>query len=118
MKRALDRGAAMIAVTPKGLEIDRFIAHHLVHRYGSGAQVVRALLEAMSGAPNGAGETGGVLRDAITAAGARLARAARPQIPIGRGALDAPVGAESYRPLRALAARPHTPLDVLRGQGD
>ena len=118
MKRALDRGAAMIAVTPKGLEIDRFIAHHLVHRYGSGAQVVRALLEAMSGAPNGAGETGGVLRDAITAAGARLARAARPQILIGRGALDAPDGAEIYGLLRELAARLHTSVNVMRGKGN
>jgi len=89
-----------------------------VHRYGSGAQVVRALLEAMSGAPNGAGETGGVLRDAITAAGARLARAARPQILIGRGALDAPDGAEIYGLLRELAARLHTSVNVMRGKGN
>src|SRR5437879_13154440 len=72
----------------------------------------------MSGAPNGAGETGGVLRDAITAAGARLARAARPPSLLGRGALDAPDGAEIYGLLRELAARLHTSVNVMRGKGN
>src|SRR5438093_913554 len=80
----------------KALEIGRFIVHHLVHRYGSGAQVVSALMEAASGASPGAVETGGIPREAISAAGARLAHAARPQILIGRGALDAPDGAKIH----------------------
>lgn len=118
MKHALDRGAAMIAVTPKGLEIDRFIAHSLVHRYGSGALVMRALADAVSGARGGAGEAGGVPREAISGAGARLSRAARPQILIGRGALDAPDGVEIYGILRELAAGLHASVNVMRGKGN
>src|SRR2546427_389067 len=53
MKRAVDRGAAIIAITPKALEIGRFIVHHLVHRYGSGGRPlaeVRRDLESLWGA--------------------------------------------------------------------
>ncbi|TMJ04713.1 MAG: NADH-quinone oxidoreductase subunit NuoG [Bacillati bacterium ANGP1] len=118
MKRAVDRGAAIIAITPKALEIGRFIVHHLVHRYGSGAQVVSALMEAASGASPGAVETGGIPREAISAAGARLAHAARPQILIGRGALDAPDGAKIHAVLRDLATLLHASVNVMRGKGN
>ncbi|HXF82917.1 MAG TPA: 2Fe-2S iron-sulfur cluster-binding protein, partial [bacterium] len=33
LKQAVDRGALLIALAPKALEIARWVAHHLVHRY-------------------------------------------------------------------------------------
>ncbi len=118
MKRAIDRGAALIAVTPKALEISRLVTHHLVHRYGAAAQVVAALADEAAGGAPGAGEIGGGLPEAIRAASAAVSRATRPLIFIGRMALDAPDSADTYHALRALADHVKGSINVMRGRGN
>ncbi len=114
MKRAADRGAKIVVVTPKALEIGRAVAHHLVHRYGEGAAVIRALAQQRT-AQDGAG---GVSGEAIAASGAVLEHAARPVVMIGRLALDAPDGAETYAAVRDIAATLGSSVNVLRGKSN
>lgn len=112
MKRAIAHGAKVIAVTPKALEIHRFVDHHLVHRYGEGAAVVRALASSASGALPGPDSA------AITAAASQLGAATRAMVMIGRGALEAPDGVEAAAAVRDLAVRLGVPLNVMRGKGN
>jgi len=117
LKEAIGAGASVIAVTPKGLEIDRHIAHHLVHRYGEGSAVLAALWRAITGGPAGAA-VGGVEPDRVTAAAGALARASRPLVMIGRTALDAPDGASLLGQARAICARLDAAPSVMRGRGN
>ncbi len=118
MKRAAGRGAEIIAVTPKALEIARYVGHHLVHRYGQGAAVLQALAGAAAGQGHTGPEAGGVPQDLVAAAGARLARAARPLILLGRTALEAPDGPQMYAALRQIATGLHAPVNVMRGKAN
>ncbi len=123
MKRAVAHGATLIAVTPKALEIDRFVGHHLVHRYGAGAAVLRALATTPSpptaaSRAAGQGDAAGVRDEAITAAAAQLARATRPLVMIGRMALDAPDGVDAEAAVRELASHLGVPVNVMRGKGN
>jgi len=121
MKRAIAHGAKVIAVTPKALEIHRFIDHHLVHRYGEGAAVVRALMRshaAASQVQDSAGALAGVDSAAITTAAAQLGGATRALVMIGRAALEAPDGVEAAAAVRDLAARLGVPVNVMRGKGN
>ncbi len=118
MKRAAGHGAEIIAVTPKALEIARSIRHHLVHRYGQGAAVLEALGDAVAGRGHTGHEVGGVPQDVLAAAGARLARAARPLIMLGRTALEAPDGPQMYAALRQIATGLHASVNVMRGKAN
>ncbi|MDQ7818995.1 MAG: NADH-quinone oxidoreductase subunit NuoG [Armatimonadota bacterium] len=111
-KRAVDRGAAVIAVTPRRLEIGRFVRAHLVHRFGDGARVLDALLAGTDSPPAG-------VDPAALAAAVEAIRGARsPVVMVGRLALEAPDGVEILRRVRDLAARWGVPVDVLRGKGN
>ncbi len=118
MKQAIDRGATLIAVMPKALEVSRFVAHHLVHRYGEGGVVVDALLRAMGPVPPPGDDIGGVIPAAVKAAAAALARAARPLLMIGKLALDAPDGWASVRAVEGISRLRGVPLNVMRGKGN
>ncbi len=118
IKQAVDRGAALIAVTPKALEVSRFIAHHLVHRFGDSGLVVDALARAMGETPLPGGDVGGVDAGAIKAAAGALAGASRPMVLIGKLALDAPDGWASVRAVEHISATRAVPVNVLRGKGN
>ncbi len=118
IKQAIDRGAKVIAVTPKALEVGRFLAHHLVHRYGQGAAVVEALLQAMEQELSSGGEIGGVSGAAVAAAAKALGGASRPLLMIGRLALDAPDGWASFRAVVGIRRRTQAPVNVMRGKGN
>jgi NADH-quinone oxidoreductase subunit G len=117
MKQAIDRGASLIAVTPKGLEVARFAAHHLVHRYGEGGAVIDAFRKTTEQGP-GTEEQGGVPVPDIEAAAAAFANAAHPMVMVGRLALDAPDGWEIVRALNELCGHRDIPFNVLRGRGN
>ena len=117
MKQAVDRGAAVIAVTPKALEVDRSVAHHLVHRYGEGAAVLAGLQAAVLGDEPDA-DLGGVAPGRLALAAKTLAKSQRPLVLMGALALEAPDGREIWQHLCDLAARwKHTP-SVMRGRGN
>ncbi|HEY3249350.1 MAG TPA: NADH-quinone oxidoreductase subunit NuoG [bacterium] len=118
MKQAVDRGAKIIAITPKRLEIDRFITHQLVHRYGVGAEVLAALLGGRTGRRRMGSTPGGVSDEALQAASAVLMAASRPIILIGRLALDAPDGYEALDGLQEICRRIGAPLNVMRGKSN
>jgi NADH-quinone oxidoreductase subunit G len=117
MKQAVDRGATVIAITPKALEIDRAIAHHLVHRYGEGATVLAGLQAAVSGREPDA-DLGGVARGRLAVAAKTLATSQRPLVLAGALALDAPDGREIWQHLRDLCARWNSEPSVMRGRGN
>ena len=118
MKQAVDRGARVIAVTPKGLEIDRFVAHHLVHRYGQGADVVKALADAMLGKGRTTGDIGGLASSAVKDAAQALVSASRPVVMIGKGALEAPDGWGILLAVEEICRQMGAPLNVMRGKGN
>src|SRR3990170_8274911 len=114
IKQAVDQGAAVVALTPKALEVDRHLAHHLVHRYGEGASVVEALIGALDGRePDG--DRGGVAHGRLALASERLRSAQRPLVLVGTLALDAPDGRQLFRMLRDLCARWKVEPSVMRG---
>ncbi len=118
MKQAVDHGAKVIAVTPKALEVGRFIAHHLVHRYGEGAAVVAAIVQAMQQDVPVEGEIGGVAMAAVKAAARTLAGAARPLVMIGKIAMEAPDGWATFRTVEEVGRRTGAALNVMRGKGN
>jgi predicted molibdopterin-dependent oxidoreductase YjgC len=118
MKQAVDRGARIIALHPKALEIDRFIAHHLIHRYGQGTDVLRALADGGEPGERSPHLVGGVPAAAIQAAAATLAQAVRPVVMIGRSALEAPDGDALLQRVHDLARRLGVPVNVMRGKGN
>jgi NADH-quinone oxidoreductase subunit G len=117
LKQAVDRGAALIVLTPKALEIERWVAHHLVHRYGEGAGLLAALARARRGDPPAA-DAAEVPQDRIAAAAQALARASRPAVVIGRAALEGPDGAAMLAEATALSEALGVPLSALRGRGN
>ena len=118
IKQAVDRGATIIAITPKRLEIGRFIVHHLVHRYGVGAEVLAALIGGRTGRRRIGQTPGGVRDDALEAASAALMSASRPAVLVGRLALDAPDGVAALDALLEVCRRLGTSLNVMRGKGN
>jgi len=118
IKHAVDGGAKLIVVTPKGLEVHRFITHHLVHRFGEGGVVVDALARATWDPAPPDGTVGGVDQSAIRAAATVLARSSRPVVLMGKLALDAPDGWATVRVMEAICRRWGTTVNVLRGKGN
>ncbi len=117
IKQAIDRGAKVIALTPKALEVDRHLAHHLVHRYGEGAAVIEAVAATLDGAgPDG--DRGGVPHGRLTLAARTLQAAQRPFVAVGKLALDAPDGRRALQRLRELCARWKAEPSVMRGRGN
>ncbi|MDQ7844325.1 MAG: NADH-quinone oxidoreductase subunit NuoG [Armatimonadota bacterium] len=117
LKQALDRGTAVVAVTSKALEVERHLAHHLLHRHGEGSAVLAALRHALDGDRDGA-SAGGVEPDRITAAATALRGARRPLVMIGRAALEAVDGPEALAEVRAICRRWGVRPSVLRGRGN
>jgi len=117
IKQAVDQGAAVVALTPKALEVDRHLAHHLVHRYGEGAAVVRALIDALDGRARD-GDRGGVAHGRLMLAAKTLGAARRPLVLVGTLALDAPDGRDLYRMLGTLCERWQVEPSVMRGRGN
>jgi len=118
MKQAVDRGAAIIAITPKGLEINRFVAHHLVHRYPEGSAVLAALALAVAGKGRKTGEAGGVDHGRITSAGEALRGARQPMVMIGKTALEAADGEVMYAEVEDLCGKLGVRPSVMRGKGN
>jgi NADH-quinone oxidoreductase subunit G len=117
LKQAVDRGAPIIALTPKALEIGRSVAHHLVYRHGEGAALVAALVRAREGrAP--ASDVAGVAHGRIALAAEVLSRAARPVVMIGRAALEGPDGAAVLEQVRALCQALGVTPCIMRGRGN
>lgn len=116
MKQAVDRGARIIAITPKALEIERFAAHHLVHRYQEGSAVLAAVAQAADGNGGTTEEVGGVDHEGITRAGESLRTAKRPMVMIGRTALEAPDG--MYAEVEALCGKLGVKPSIMRGKGN
>jgi NADH-quinone oxidoreductase subunit G len=117
IKQAVDRGATVVALTPKALEVDRHIAHHLVHRYGEGGAVLAGLRAALEGhAPDG--DLGGVAHGRLALAATTLAAAQRPLVLAGTLALDAPDGRQIWQHLCDLCARWKSEPSVMRGRGN
>jgi NADH-quinone oxidoreductase subunit G len=118
MKQAVDRGAEIIAITPKRLEIERFVAHRLVHRYGVGAEVLAALVGGRTGRRRLGSTPGGVPEEVLEAASAALMEATRPIVLVGRLALDAPDGIAAVDALVEICRRIGASLNVMRGKGN
>jgi predicted molibdopterin-dependent oxidoreductase YjgC len=119
MKQAVDRGAAIVAITPKALEIERFVAHHLVHRYHEGSAVLGALAQAAGGSGGRkTGEVGGVDEELIAHAGEALRAAKRPMVMIGKMALEAADGETMYAEVEDLCGKLGVRPSVMRGKGN
>jgi len=118
MKQAVDRGAAIIAITPKALEIDRFVAHHLVHDYHEGSAVLAALAQAAGGDSPKTGEVGGVDLGRIALAGEALRGAKRPMVMIGKTALEAADGETMYAEVEDLCGKFGIKPSIMRGRGN
>lgn len=117
MKQAVDRGATIIAVTPKALEIKRFVRWQFLHRSGQGGAVTLALADAVRGtAPREAPQ--GIDRTALAAAAKALGSASRPVVMIGRTALDAPDGWQMLAASGEICRKTGTELNVMRGKGN
>lgn len=117
LKQAVDRGAPVIALAPRALEIGRSVAHHLVYRHGEGAALVAALAAAREGrAPDR--DVGGVAHGRIALAADALARASRPVVMIGRAGLEGPDGAALLQQVRALCGALGVRPCVMRGRGN
>ena len=117
LKQAVDRGAAVIALTSKALEIERWVAHHLVHRHGEGSALLAALAQAIAGR-RGSGAAAGVAEGRIALAADALANAARPLVMVGATALEGPDGAAVLDQVRALCATLGVAPSVMRGRGN
>jgi NADH-quinone oxidoreductase subunit G len=106
MKSAIDRGAALVTVHTKRLEIRRHARHELVMRYDRLAAAVEAL----------AAE---VARDAVPGSMAATVRAGRRvHVFVGRAALDGPRGRALLRAATRMAAAHHGVLHIARGRGN
>ena len=117
MKQAADRGAKVMALTPKALEVDRYLAHHLVHRYGEGSAVLDGLAAALEGRALD-GDRGGVANGRLSAAAKTLAAAQRPLLLVGSLALDAPDGRRMWEIAHSISARWNVEPSVMRGRGN
>lgn len=117
MKQAIDRGAFMITVGTKALEIERFVHSQLFHRQGRGAEVVRALAESVRGStPRGSVE--GIDRETVAAAAKALGAAARPVVMVGREAIAAPDGWDILLAAGEICRKIGTEMNVMRGKGN
>jgi NADH-quinone oxidoreductase subunit G len=117
VKKAIDRGAALIIVNPWALEIARWARFSLVHRWGA----EEVLLDALAGttSPEAAAEASGVPADHIRAAAAALAGAGRRLVLVGRTALERPDGHDVLAAVdRVRAACGGADLGLLRGRGN
>jgi NADH-quinone oxidoreductase subunit G len=107
IKQALDRGARLVTVHAKHLEIRRHAGCELVVRYDRLAQAVEEL----------DGAVARVGADTPPAA-ATIAAGARVHIFLGRAALDAPGGRSLLRAAGRMAARARGTLHIARGRGN
>ena len=117
VKKAIDRGARLIIMSPWDLEIARWGSHTFVHRAGTEA----SLLDALSGGlpPAAAAQGAGVAAEAVEAASAALRGAARALVLVGQAALERPDGEavlDAVDRLRGVLGG--ADLGVLRGRGN
>ncbi|TMI78609.1 MAG: NADH-quinone oxidoreductase subunit G, partial [Bacillati bacterium ANGP1] len=117
VKKAIDRGARLIIMSPWDLEIARWGSHTFVHRAGTEA----SLLDALSGRlpPAAAAQRAGVSAEALEAASAALRGAARALVLVGQAALERPDGEavlDAVDRLRGVLGG--ADLGVLRGRGN
>jgi NADH-quinone oxidoreductase subunit G len=117
VKKAIDRGAALVVVNPWALEIARWARHSLVPRWGAEG----ILLDALSGraSPEAAAAATRVPGDQIRAAALALSGPRRRLVLVGRAALERPDGADMIAAVdRLRAAWGGAGLGVLRGRGN
>ena len=117
VKKAVDRGAALVIANPWTLEIARWARHAVTYARGGEAAVLAAL--AGHASPDEAARASGADEAALRAAGALVAGAARPCVLAGRTALEQPEGRTVTAMLGAFgAARPDAIVALLRGRGN
>ncbi len=116
VKKAIDRGAALIIVSPWELEIARWARHSLTHRRGAEAAILAALAGQMT--PEAAAAAGGLRPEQIRAAATSVAAAATPLILAGATALEQPDAPAVLARFWALVARPGALAGILRGRGN
>jgi NADH-quinone oxidoreductase subunit G len=100
VKPSIDRGAALVIVNPKRLEIARYARHERLVR----VDALAATVEALAGGQN-----------PVSTA---IANGRRVHVFVGRMALDAPRGAALLGAAVRMAARANGTLHVLRGHGN
>jgi NADH-quinone oxidoreductase subunit G len=117
VKKAVDRGAALVAANPWTLEIARWARQSFTYARGGEPSVLAALTgrAPAEDAARGAGADPAVLE----AAASLLAGASRPCVLAGRTALEQPEAAAVAAQLGAFAAgRPDAIVSLLRGRGN
>jgi len=117
MKQAVDRGAALITVGTRSLEIKPSVRWQFLHRRTHGAEVMRALGESVRGSPP-RGTVEDIDREVIAAAAAALGAASRPVVMVGREAMDAPDGWEILLAAGEICRKIGVALNVMRGKGN
>ncbi len=129
-KRAADRGAAVVAVAPKRLELEPYARCAVLHDYGAEADVLYAAARRVAehkGLPLGELERvdvadccrrAGVDGQAVEALAACLARTARAVFAVGRLCWDGPEPERALAAVQALRALCGGELWVLRGRGN
>jgi NADH-quinone oxidoreductase subunit G len=117
VKKAVDRGAALVVANPWTLEIARWARQSFTYARGGEPSVLAALTgrTRAEDAARAAGADPAVLE----AAASLLAGASRPCVLAGRTALEQPEGAAVAAQLGAFAAgRPDAIVSLLRGRGN
>lgn len=117
MKQSVERGATLIAVGTRVLEIEASVRLPFLHRQAHGAEIVRALGGSVRGSPPG-GPVEGIDRDAIAAAAATLSAASQPVVLVGREAMDAPDGWGILLATGEICRTIGVDLNVMRGKGN
>jgi len=117
VKKAVDRGARLIIVSPWELEIARWASHSLVHRAGTEALLLGML--AGWAVPDAAAVATGVPAGTVRDAAGAVAGASRLLVLLGRTGLERPDGGDVLAAAEALRpAHGGSDFGVLRGRGN
>lgn len=116
IKSAVDRGARLVVIHAKRLEITRHARCALTDRHDRLARLVAALGSAVAGA--GGDGPGSAEGGDLAAAAATIASGERVHVLVGRLALDGPDGGDLLRSAESLARRVNGTLHIARGRGN
>jgi len=123
IKAAIDRGARLVIVHAKRLEVRRHAHCELLDRQDRIAPLVAALAAAGAATPPESGDVAGLAAPPaesvdLAAAAATIASGERVHVLLGRFAMDGPDGPDLLRSADALARRVNGTLHIARGQGN